>query len=289
MMLVVERIPDVQQAVQAAKERGLTVGFVPTMGALHAGHLSLVEASRRACGFTVVSIFVNPTQFGPQEDLQRYPRPREADLALCESAGVDLVFYPPVEEMYPPGATTFVEVGELSEIWEGAVRPGHFRGVATVVAKLFHIVPADRAYFGQKDYQQQLILRRMARDLNWPIEIVTCPIVRDADGLALSSRNAYLSASERQSALALSQALREAEEAFARGERQPRKLQGILERRLRSTSGVDVDYAVVVDPETLVELASPQPRMVALVAARIGATRLIDNAVLHDASAKRRE
>ena len=279
-MLVAERIVDVRQAVRQAKRQGLSVGLVPTMGALHAGHLSLIDACRKECGYTVASIFVNPTQFGPREDLKSYPRPREKDLSLCENASVDAVFYPTVEEMYPLGATTFVEVAGASDLWEGARRPGHFRGVATVVAKLFHIVDCERAYFGQKDFQQQLILRRMVRDLNISVEIVTCPIIRDADGLALSSRNAYLSASERQAGLSLPQALREAEQAFSTGERDPRKLQAILRQRLDTAAGVETDYAVVVDPETLVELDTPKPRMVALLAARVGSTRLIDNAIL---------
>lgn len=279
MMLVAERIPEVRDVIRRARAAGRTIGFVPTMGALHAGHLSLMHASRRECDFTAVSIFVNPTQFGPQEDLQRYPRPRDADLALCETASVDVVFFPAVEEMYPPGATTFVEVAGLSDVWEGAIRPGHFRGVSTVVAKLFQIVPADRAYFGQKDYQQQLILRRMVRDLNLPIEIVTCPIVRDADGMALSSRNAYLSPNERRAGLAISQALSEAGQAYNSGERQPRRLQRMLSDRLTGTRGLAVEYAVVVDPETLAELDEPQSSMVALIAARAGKTRLIDNAI----------
>lgn len=276
-MRVVERISDAQHATRAARLSGQSAGFVPTMGALHAGHLSLIEASRRECGFTAVSIFVNPTQFGPHEDLQKYPRPQEADLALCEKAGVDLVFYPPVEEMYPPGAATFVEVAVLSDIWEGAVRPGHFRGVATIVAKLLHSVPADRAYFGQKDYQQQLVLKKMAADLGFPIQIVTCPTIRDADGLALSSRNAYLSPSERQAGLAISRALFAVEAAFLRGERSPTELQFMLRDKLAALS---VDYAVVVNPDTLVELTAPSEDMVALIAARVGTTRLIDNTIL---------
>lgn len=278
-MDVVERIPEVRAIIRQARQQGQLVGFVPTMGALHAGHLSLMEASRRKCGFTAVSIFVNPTQFGPHEDFQKYPRPRDVDLSLCEQAGVDLVFYPAVEEIYPPGATTFVEVAGLSEIWEGAIRPGHFRGVATVVTKLFAIVQPDRSYFGQKDFQQQLLLRRMARDLNLPVEIVTCPILRDADGLALSSRNVYLSATERQAGLSLSVALREAEAAFCQGETNPRKLQRLIQDRLKQTAGLELEYAIIADPETLAELDVPQPRMVALIAARVGATRLIDNAI----------
>lgn len=280
-MIVLERIAAARQAVQSARSSGSTVGFVPTMGALHAGHLSLVDASRRDCDFTAVSIFVNPTQFGPNEDLQRYPRPREADLALCEQAGVDLVFYPQVEEMYPPGAITFVEVAGLSDIWEGALRPGHFRGVATVVAKLFHIIPADRAYFGQKDYQQQLILRKMVRDLDFPLEIVTCPTMRDADGLALSSRNVYLSFDDRQLSLAISQSLRAVESAVKQGQHQPRRLQAIMRDRLSTVSGLSLEYVIIVDPDSMVELDRPQPTMVALIAARVGTTRLIDNTILH--------
>jgi pantoate--beta-alanine ligase len=286
MMRVVERVSDVRQAIRLARQSGRSIGFVPTMGALHAGHMSLVEASRKECDFTAVSIFVNPTQFGPHEDLAKYPRPRDVDLALCEQADVDLVFSPAVEEMYPPGAITFVEVAGLSDIWEGAVRPGHFRGVATIVAKLFHAVPADRAYFGEKDYQQQLIIRRMAADLDFPMEIVTCPTIRDADGLALSSRNAYLTPAERQAGLAISRALFAAESAFQSGERGPRRLQRLIHETLAALS---VDYAVIVDPHTLAELHAPADRMVALIAARVGATRLIDNLILEDnASAKRR-
>lgn len=276
-MHVVERIADVRRAIEAVRQSGRSIGFVPTMGALHAGHLSLVVASRKDCDFTAVSIFVNPTQFGPHEDLQKYPRPRDADLALCEQASVDLVFYPPVEEMYPPGAITFVEVAGLSDAWEGAIRPGHFRGVATIVAKLFHSVPADRAYFGQKDYQQQLILRRMAADLGFPIQIVTCPTIRDADGLALSSRNAYLSLSERDAGLAISRALFAVEAVFGRGERNPAVLRQILCKEL---AALNVDYAVIVDSQSLIELTSPAEHMVALIAARVGTTRLIDNTIL---------
>jgi pantoate--beta-alanine ligase len=279
MMLVAERIPEARDAVRRAKNAGRSVGFVPTMGALHAGHLSLIAAARKDGAFTVVSVFVNPTQFGPQEDFQRYPRPRADDLALCEQAGVDLVFYPAVDEMYPPGATTFVEVAGLSDIWEGAIRPGHFRGVATVVAKLFHIIPADRAFFGQKDYQQQLVIRRMVRDLNLPVEIVMCPTIRDPDGLALSSRNAYLTPQERQAGLSISRALFEAERAYNLGERQPRRLQRLMLDRLAGAPGLMTEYAAVVDPSTLVELEEPQENLVALIAARSGTTRLIDNAI----------
>lgn len=278
---VVETVAEVRAAVGEAKRSGSKLGFVPTMGALHVGHVSLIERARAECGFVAVSIFVNPTQFGPQEDFSRYPRPRAADLLMCREAGADLVFYPAVETMYPPGYRTFVEVSGLSEILEGAIRPEHFRGVATVVTKLLLIVQADRAYFGRKDYQQQTIIRVMTRELNLPTEIVTCETVRDPDGLALSSRNAYLSAAERTSGLCLSRALRLAERLVSQGERDVRRLEAAMRRQIESTDGVKLDYAVVVHPESLSELSHAEPEMVALVAARVGTTRLIDNLVLH--------
>ena len=205
----------------AARRAGKTVGLVPTMGALHAGHVSLIDAARAADGFVVVSIFVNPTQFGPKEDLSRYPRPLERDLEMCGAAGVDLVFTPDAATMYPPGFRTFVEVNELSDVLEGASRPGHFRGVATVVLKLFNLVQPDRAYFGQKDAQQVRIIRQMVRDLNVPVEVVVRPTVREPDGLALSSRNQYLDAEQRRKAVALNEALEEAEATIRAGERDP--------------------------------------------------------------------
>jgi pantoate--beta-alanine ligase len=250
------------------------------MGALHVGHVSLIEKARSECGYVVASIFVNPTQFGPLEDFNRYPRPRAADLRMCGDAGADLVFYPSVETMYPAGHRTFVEVSELSEILEGAIRPGHFRGVATVVTKLFNIVQPDRAYFGQKDYQQQTLIRVMARELDLPTEVVTCETVRDPDGLALSSRNAYLSPAERQSGLSLSRALRTAERMVADGESDVGRLEAAMRHELEQTPGVEIDYAVIVDHESLAKLTVSQPTMVALVAARVGTTRLIDNLIL---------
>jgi pantoate--beta-alanine ligase len=249
------------------------------MGALHAGHKSLIDAARNDAGGAVVSLFVNPTQFGPQEDLARYPRPREQDLALCRSAGVELVFAPSAAEMYPPGMSTWVQVDELSSVWEGALRPTHFRGVATVVVKLLNIVQPDVAYFGQKDYQQQALIRRMVRDLDLPVEIRTCPTVRDPDGLALSSRNAYLSPAERTAGLCLFQALSRAKVELQRGQNDPKRLSALMQNLIRQTPGATLDYAVVVDPVSLKELTAPQAEMVALVAARVGATRLIDNAV----------
>lgn len=278
-MEVVEGIVEVRAAVAAARRNGHCIRLVPTMGALHAGHTSLIDAARRDGGYVVVSIFVNPTQFGPHEDLQRYPRPKEQDLAACRDCGVDLVFYPSVPEMYPPGASTFIEVEELSTVWEGAIRPGHFRGVATVVAKLFHIVQPDVAYFGQKDFQQQVIIRRMVRDLDLPVEICNGPTVRDVDGLALSSRNAYLAPNERVAGLCLFRALQRGEQELRRGNSNPRHLSAAMQELIRSTPGATLDYAAVVDPLTLRELDVPQSEMVALVAARVGTTRLIDNAV----------
>lgn len=268
---------DVRGAVSAAKQAGKRVGFVPTMGALHVGHVSLIERARAECDYVVVSIFVNPTQFGPQEDFNRYPRPRDADLKLCQQAGGDLVFYPTVETMYPKGHRTFVEVSGLSEILEGAIRPGHFRGVATVVTKLFNIVHADRAYFGQKDYQQQTLIRVMTRELDLPLEIVTCETIRDPDGLALSSRNAYLSPEERQAGLSLSRALRAAEQLVAQGERNIASLEAAMRQEIENTHGIKLDYAVVVHHESLMPLTQAEPVMAALVAGRVGSTRLIDN------------
>lgn len=277
---VAESVQAVRDAVNRAKQAGHRVGFVPTMGALHVGHVSLMERARAECGYVAVSIFVNPTQFGPHEDFNRYPRPRDADLAMCREAGADLVFYPAVETMYPVGHRTFVEVAGLSEILEGAIRPGHFRGVTTVVTKLFNIVQADRAYFGQKDYQQQSIIRVMARELDMPTEVVTCETIRDPDGLALSSRNAYLSESERKSGLALSRALRLAERLVAEGEQDIPTLESAMRNELENTPGIKLEYAVIVNHESMRELTAAEPRMVALVAARVGTTRLIDNMIL---------
>lgn len=278
--LVAESVEAVRSAVRNARQTGRRIGFVPTMGALHVGHVSLMEQARSECDYVVASIFVNPTQFGPNEDFNRYPRPRELDLRICGQAGVDLVFYPTVETMYPAGHRTIVEVTKLSDILEGAIRPDHFRGVTTVVTKLFNIVQADKAYFGQKDYQQQTIIRIMTRDLDLPTEVVTCETIRDPDGLALSSRNAYLSPEQRQSGLALSRALRTAERLVASGETNIARLQMAMRQELDGTPGVQTDYAVIVHRETLAELTSTEPEMVALVAARVGPTRLIDNLLL---------
>jgi pantoate--beta-alanine ligase len=276
-MIVAKEAADVRPAVHGARERSLSIGCVPTMGALHAGHASLIEAARRECGFVVVTIFVNPTQFGPHEDFTRYPRPLEKDLALCRQAGVDLVFAPEAESLYPPGFCTFVEVESLCRILEGAFRPGHFRGVATIVLKLLNIVRPDVAYFGRKDYQQQLLVRKMCGELDLAVEIRTCPTIREPDGLALSSRNRFLEGADRQKALVLSQALLLAEGRLQAGEHDVAAVCAEMRRQMESAAGVAVDYATVADPETLTELSAPLPDMVALVAARVGATRLIDN------------
>ncbi|MGH7127952.1 MAG: pantoate--beta-alanine ligase [Planctomycetaceae bacterium] len=276
-MHIVERADTLRLHVSSARREGRRIGVVPTMGALHAGHLSLIDAARAECEFVVLTIFVNPTQFGPGEDFERYPRPLEDDLAQCRQAGVDLVFRPGVEAAYPPGFSTFVEVEALSSVLEGAFRPAHFRGVTTIVLKLLNVVQPDLAYFGRKDYQQQLLIRRMCVDLDVPVEIRTCPTVREPDGLALSSRNAYLTSDERRSALALLQSLSLAEQRLLGGATDVAAVRAEMRSLLDRTPGVSVDYATVCGPETLEELSVPQPEMIALAAARVGKTRLIDN------------
>ena len=279
-LVATPEIPVVRRAITEARRRGQRIGCVPTMGALHAGHVSLIHNARERCGFVVVTVFVNPTQFGPNEDLEKYPRSLEADLEACRKVGVDLVFHPATETIYPAGSKTFVHVEELSTILEGAFRPGHFRGVATVVTQLLNIVLPDEAFFGQKDYQQQLLIRQMCRDLHLPVEVRTCPTIREPDGLALSSRNAYLSDHERQLALTLSQALNLARDRCAAGETDLEAIRQSMLAHLKSQPGVEVDYATIAHPETLEEPAAPLPEMVALVAAGVGQTRLIDNLVI---------
>ncbi|MCC6236356.1 MAG: pantoate--beta-alanine ligase [Dehalococcoidia bacterium] len=260
-----------------------SVGFVPTMGALHRGHMSLVEAARAQCASVVASVFVNPTQFGPNEDLARYPRPELQDLAMLEAGGVALAFLPSVEVMYPEGSATSVRVGGIAERLEGASRPGHFDGVATVVTKLFNLVQPDRAYFGRKDAQQLAVIRQMVRDLDQPVEIVGCPTVRDEDGLALSSRNVYLSPEERTQALSLSRGLRRAAAVFADGIRDAGSLRQFVEDEIRAQPLAQVDYVAIADAVTLEELTGPllRPALLA-VAVRFGTTRLIDNVSLGD-------
>jgi pantoate--beta-alanine ligase len=269
-----------RQAVAAARRQGKPVGFVPTMGALHAGHVSLIDAARGADGFVIVSIFVNPTQFGPKEDLSRYPRPLERDLEMCGRAGVDLVFTPETAMMYPPGFQTFVNVSELSTILEGASRPGHFQGVATVVLKLFNLVQPDRAYFGQKDAQQVRVIQQMVRDLNVPVEVVVRPTVREPDGLALSSRNQYLNPDQRREAVALNRALEEAEAAIRAGERDSSVIASVMAHRIEGARGAVLDYAVAVDAETLRPMAPLRGTVLLALAVKFGATRLIDNRIV---------
>lgn len=276
-MRAVEAIPSLRQHLAAARRDGARIGLVPTMGALHEGHLSLVRAARRETDFVVVTIFVNPAQFAPQEDFSRYPRALQQDLAACRGEGVALVFHPQVETVYPEGFGTYVEIEGLSDVLEGAFRPGHFRGVATVVLKLLNLVQPDVAYFGRKDYQQQVLIRKMCRDLDLPVEIRTCPTVREPDGLALSSRNRYLSSEQRESALALSRCLRMAEDRLRAGETDVAAVRQAMRAHLESTARMSVDYATIVHPETLEEPSEPLPEMVALVAARVDEVRLIDN------------
>jgi pantoate--beta-alanine ligase len=254
-----------------------SVGLVPTMGALHAGHLSLVRAAAEENDRVVVSIFVNPLQFGPGEDFERYPRDFDRDRSALDGLGVEAVFAPRVEEMYPAGSTTRVRVGGLDEVLEGASRPGHFEGVATVVTKLFWAVRPDRAYFGQKDAQQAAVVTRLAAELNTGIEIRVCPIVREPDGVALSSRNAYLSKAEREAATVLSRALSGADEAYLGGERDDKVLRALLHARLAAEPLAATDYAEVVDPTDF-----RSPGRLAVLAVRIGSTRLIDNHLLGD-------
>ena len=265
---------------RAARRAGLRIGLVPTMGALHEGHLSLVRAAKAQSDFVAVSIFVNPLQFGPTEDLARYPRDFERDRDLLQQEGVDLIFAPTVSEMYPTPAITYVNVEGLSERLDGQSRPGHFRGVTTVVSKLFHIVEPDLAVFGQKDAAQVAIIRRMVRDLNMPVEIVVAPIVREPDGLAMSSRNAYLDPKQRKQALVLSAALRGVQESFEGGERSAAKLIAAGRKFLEQEPDVRLDYFSVVDPQSLEPVENVLHDSLVAVAAYVGTTRLIDNVVL---------
>jgi pantoate--beta-alanine ligase len=268
-----------RQAVIAARRAGKTVGLVPTMGALHAGHLSLVDAARAECDLALATIFVNPTQFAPSEDYKRYPRNIEQDLAVLGERGCDLVFVPSNEEMYKPDHATFVEVGPLGSILEGEYRPTHFRGVATVVLKLFQLAPADRAYFGRKDYQQSLVIRQLVRDLNVPIDIRVCPIVREPDGLAMSSRNRYLSPAERGRALALSRSLNLAEELAAAGESSVAAIRARMLEEINS-AGIDLQYLAFVADGAVTPVEEICGPTTVLLAANVGKTRLIDNTLV---------
>lgn len=279
-MKIAATVNETRAAVRAARQQNKSIGFVPTMGALHEGHISLVRVAKARCDFVVASIFVNPTQFGPNEDFSRYPRTFEADRQKLVAEGVDLLFAPTVEEMYPKGATTFVTVEEIGDRLDGRSRPGHFRGVSTVVAKLFHIVEPDIAVFGQKDAAQVAIIRRMVRDLMIPVEIVVAPIIREADGLALSSRNAYLSPEERRQATVLSRSLRAIETSFRSGEKNAVTLIAAGQKVFAGEPSVRVDYIEVIDPETLESVTLAQNGTLAAVAAFVGTTRLVDNMLL---------
>ncbi len=272
--------------VASVRRNAQVIGCVPTMGALHAGHVSLIERARAECDFVILTLFVNPTQFAPTEDLAKYPRPFEADCDKCRVAGVDLLFHPDASAMYLPGHSTFVEVEGLTAGLEGAIRPTHFRGVTTVVAKLLNLTQSDKAYFGQKDFQQQAVIRRMCRDLDMPTEIITCPTLRDPDGMAMSSRNVYLSPEERASGLSLSRSLRLAHDRILAGTNDLAAIRAEMRAEMER-SGVRVDYATLADPDSLAELTQRQTRIVALVAGRIGTTRLIDNMVIEESTPKR--
>jgi pantoate--beta-alanine ligase len=279
-MLEHTAIPPLRAWTGAQRASGRRIGFVPTMGSLHEGHLALVDEARRRSDTVILSIFVNPLQFGPSDDLDRYPRNLERDRALARSRGVDALFVPSVEVMYPGGSEVRVVPGATGERWEGAARPGHFAGVLTVVAKLFHLVQPEVACFGRKDLQQLTLVRQMVRDLDWPIEVVPVATVRESDGLALSSRNAYLTPEERRSAVALSRALQSAHRAWRAGETRS----DILERQMRETlseyPAVLAEYIAVTEPESLEPVRVVDPTTVIAIAARIGRTRLIDNIVL---------
>jgi pantoate--beta-alanine ligase len=267
-------------ACRAVREGGQSLGLVPTMGALHAGHIALVRAARAECDAVAASVFVNPTQFGPNEDFAKYPRAFESDCELLEREGVSLVFAPQPEEMYPEGASTFVEVAGVGDRLDGASRPGHFRGVATVVAKLFHIVAPHKAFFGQKDAAQVAVLRRMVRDLNFDLELVVCSTVREPDGLALSSRNQYLSAEERRRALVLSRALDVISTRYRAGEKNVAPLLEAGRDVIAAQLELRLDYLEIVDWDTLLPLTEARPGSLVAVAAYLGSTRLIENTLL---------
>jgi pantoate--beta-alanine ligase len=270
-------VNEMRAASRAARQAGKRLALVPTMGALHEGHLSLVRAARAATDIVAVSIFVNPTQFGPNEDLAKYPRSFERDRELLEREGVSMLFAPTVEEMYPVGTVTWVTIDDLSGKLDGRSRPGHFRGVTTVVSKLFHIIEPDVAFFGQKDAAQVAIIRRMVRDLNFPVEIAVCPIVREPDGLAMSSRNAYLNPEQRRQALVLRRSLVRVQRMIEAGERNAIKLMQAGRAEFNSEAGVRLDYFEIVNPDSLDPVQELSGRTLVAVAADVGATRLIDN------------
>jgi pantoate--beta-alanine ligase len=279
-MRTIQQISAVRAFVQAARSENKIIGFVPTMGALHEGHLSLLHRAKNECDVVILSIFVNPTQFLPNEDFERYPRDLIRDSRLAQEIGTDALFAPSVEEMYPNGCLTSIDVPELSNRLEGAIRPGHFRGVATICAKLFHIVQPHRAYFGQKDYQQYKIVDRMVHDLNLTLTVVSSPIIREPDGLALSSRNVYLSQEERRVASTLYKSLQVAEALFHEGENNAETLEESARSVLRKEPLIQVQYMKLVDTETLDPIQTVESKAVLLAAIKLGSTRLIDNIIL---------
>lgn len=280
-MQVIRSVKSLQRLIQKAKARNQRIGFVPTMGALHEGHSSLMRRCRQDNRLAVVSIFVNPKQFGPQEDFQKYPRRGKADRILAKKAGVDILFCPSGNEMYPDDHLTYIDVEKITKSLCGRSRPGHFRGVATVVGKLLNMVMPDVLYLGQKDAQQSLIIKRMIRDLNFSVQVKVCPIVRDADGLALSSRNRYLTEKQRREAGILYQSLREAKKRILEGERRIEKISGMIRSRVtRNTSG-RIDYVECVDAETLKSLTRAGGKVMIALAVRFGKTRLIDNVIVN--------
>jgi pantoate--beta-alanine ligase len=280
-MKICVTIPEARAACRAARASHKRLGLVPTMGALHEGHLSLVRAAKAQCDAVAVSIFVNPTQFGPTEDLSKYPRQFDRDRQLLEKEGIEILFAPSVEEIYPDGAVTWVLVEGLSEKLDGRSRPGHFRGVTTIVAKLFNIIEPDAAFFGQKDAAQLSVIWRMVQDLNFPVEIVACPIVRESDGLAMSSRNAYLNREERGRALVLPRSLQQVHQEFQEGERIAAKLIAAAKEVFAREPQVALDYFEIVDPDTLDPVERISQKTLVAVAAYVGSTRLIDNLVLN--------
>lgn len=279
-MVVVERIQDMKNIVKRLKKEGKSIGFVPTMGYLHEGHLSLVRFSKMQNDITIMSIFVNPIQFGPNEDYDRYPRDFERDKNLAEKEGVDYIFYPSVEEMYPEDFKTVVSVKKITEIMCGKSRPGHFDGVATVVLKLFNIVNPDRAYFGQKDAQQLAVIKQMVKDLNLDVEIVPCPIVREQDGLAMSSRNVYLSEEERKSATVLYRALNLAKEMIEKGEKEVSRIKKAMEEMILKEKYTRIDYIEFVNSDTFEVVSKVEGKVLIALAVFVGKARLIDNIVV---------
>lgn len=280
MIRLIHSIPDMTMASAQASAEGKRIGFVPTMGALHEGHITLVRRALAECDWVAVSVFVNPTQFGPNEDFGKYPRTLDADFSRCSKAGVDVVFAPSAAAMYPEDFDAWVEIGRVTEVLEGARRPGHFRGVTTVCAKLFNICRPDLAFFGMKDYQQLQVIKKMVRDLNMPLKIVGVETVREPDGLAMSSRNRYLSPDERKSALAISRALELAKSLHWGGEREADVIADRVTEAILGEPGVAIDYVAVVDTETLMPIDSTRDGAVVLLAAKVGTTRLIDNCLL---------